>query len=889
MKKLLSYWMVLFTKLGDAASSLCKRILGYWIIRIMGKNRVLIIGTAPAMDVSNVQDIQTTSKASKWAAFPLLKGGQGGFLSRMMFFIKSTFFYIKNHKRRFGLFLMTVLGLAYWLALPRHLFTSPHSLVLLSSNGTLLGARIADDGQWRFPASEKVPEKFEKCILAFEDKRFYKHPGVDVMAIGRAAWGNMHHRRVSGASTISMQVVRLSRDHPKRSILEKISEMILATRLEIRYSKKEIMGLYASNAPFGGNVVGLDAAAWRYYGKSAEKLSWGEMAALSVLPNSPTLVHPGKNHDILKAKRDFVLWKLRKSGDIDSITCLAAQREPLPAKPFPLPDMAPHLLERVYADLQKSNKDEQVVKSTLNFRYQELANKAVANHFNELSGNGVRNAAALIIDVKTGDVLAYTGNTDAKGMPEYATNVDNIIAPRSTGSILKPLLYASLLQDGTILPDMLIPDIPTNLSGYTPKNFNYSYDGAVPASLALSRSLNIPAVRMLQMYGPQSFTSQLTRMGFTTINKPGSYYGLTLILGGAEANLWDLAGVYASMSRTLTHYDKKGMYLASDFRSPNYYKTNSFIENATEPYLKNAPVLSASSIWLSFEAMVKVSRPDEEKYWSNFEGSGKIAWKTGTSFGNRDAWAVGCTPDYVVAVWAGNSSGEGRPGLTGITSAAPILFDIFNALPQKSNWFARPDNDLVKVMVCKQSGHLASDICPDKIEQWVPKNGVNSRPCPYHQYVFTDYDHKYMVQSDCECISNMLKTPWFVLPPAEEVYYKIRHADYADLPPYRKDCEPVALAGKNNKAMSLVYPQRAARIYLPINLEGKTVSTVFEAVHRDANATVFWHLDDNYLGSTQNGLHQMALAPGPGLHTLTLVDNEGEKVVQKFEIVAGRR
>lgn len=803
---------------------------------------------------------------------------------------RNAFRYIRTHKLYASAFTLLILGILYGFSLPKTLFKSPHSLVMLSSNGTLLGARIADDGQWRFPMEKTVPEKFEKCILAFEDKRFYKHPGVDVLAIGRALRANIkEHRRVSGASTISMQVIRLSRNHPKRNIPEKILEMVLATRLELRYTKKEIMAIYAANAPFGGNVVGLEAASWRYYGKSSSKLSWGEMAALSVLPNSPTLVHPGRNHDILKAKRDFVLWKLKMSGYIDSLTCVAAQREPLPAKPFELPSYAPHLLERMYADLSKSKNGEEVVRSTINLRMQELANKAIANHYPDLSGNGVNNAAALIIDVKTGDVLAYTGNTNAAGS-ENANQVDNIVAPRSTGSILKPLLYASLLQDGTILPDMLIPDIPTNLNGYTPKNFNYDYDGAVPASMALSRSLNIPAVRMLQMYGAQNFTRQLNRLGFTTINKPGNYYGLTLILGGAEVNLWDLAGVYASLSRTLTHYDETGgMYRASDFRPANFYKNKSFRPDAREPDLKNAPVLNASSIWLTFEAMVKVARPDEEKFWNNFAGSYKIAWKTGTSFGNRDAWAVGCTPDYVVAVWAGNSSGEGRPGLTGIGSAAPILFDIFNAMPEKSKWFDRPDNDMATVTVCKQSGELATDICPDKIEQLVPKNGVNSRPCPYHQYVFLDFDQKYQVQSDCECVSNMIKKPWFVLPAAEEAFYKIRHADYAQLPPYRKDCAPVISNGKEKRSFSLVYPQRNTRIYLPVNLDGKIVSTVFEAVHRDIHATIYWHLDDTYLGSTTDGLHQMAIAPAPGNHVLTLLDNNGEKIVQRFEIVKRMR
>lgn len=783
----------------------------------------------------------------------------------------------------------------YWFSLPLHLFSNPCSLLVTASDESLLGARIAPDGQWRFP-QQAVPEKFAKCIVAFEDKRFYNHIGIDPVALSRALFQNIKSgRKISGASTLTMQVIRLYRKNHHRTFFEKAVEMILATRLELSYSKKQILSFYAANAPFGGNVVGLEAASWRYFNKPSQQLSWSESATLAVLPNSPSLVHPGKNRHVLQIKRDRLLLKLWKTKIIDSTDCALARLEQIPPKPFPLPERAPQLTDRaseLWPTISSQKTVIQSYRSTINATLQQNVNHILAQHEQKLNDNGVYNVAVLVADVGTGDVLAYAGNFPRKAygglktreISSKAADVDNVPAPRSTGSILKPLLYASMLDNGELLPTMLVPDVPTYIYNFTPKNYNNSYEGAVPAAQALARSLNIPAVHLLRQYSPVRFVGQLRRLGLTTIQKSGDHYGLSLILGGAEASLWDLAGVYCSMARTLRHYkDYNSRYISSDFRALNLEAAKTIAYESDKHYLHNAPILGAGATWLTFDAMVKVARPDEQKFWYNFKDARKVAWKTGTSFGNRDAWAIGCTPDYVVAVWVGNSNGEGRPGLTGLSSAAPILFDIFNGLPIKNPWFSRPDGDLTKVAVCRQSGYPASSLCPDTDEQLVSAKGTSCRPCPYHKMIHLDRSGKYRVHSDCESVANMQHTVWFILPPIMSKYYRNHHPDYAELPSYRKDC--LAWLQLNRHQMNLIYPGLSASLFLPVNLAGETQNAVFEAAHSRKTATIYWHLDDCLIGITENGNHQLAVNASPGKHILTLVDDEGEILSRNFEVI----
>lgn len=766
------------------------------------------------------------------------------------------------------------LAIGYYFCLPDKLFVEPYSTVLESREGELLSASIAKDGQWRFPELNEVPDKFAVALVAYEDKRFYSHPGVDMLSMGRAMLQNIREGRiVSGGSTIDMQVIRLHRKETGRTVVEKLIESVLATRLQFRYSKKEILSLYTSHAPFGGNVVGLEAACWRYFGREPKDLSWAEAAMLAVLPNSPALIHPGKNRDKLANKRDKLLAKLKETHLIDSLTYALAITEPIPDEPLPLPRISPHLLLRASAD----GMNQQKVKSTLAAELQQRVEQILDDHYQRLKGNQIHNACALVLDVETGNVLAYVGNVNSG--KAHGSDVDLIAAPRSTGSILKPFLYAAMLDDGKILPKTLLPDIPTVISGFAPKNFTKDYDGAVAADKALIRSLNVPAVYMLKEYRYERFHELLKNSGFRSLTKPPDHYGLSLILGGAEGTVWEITGMYASMARTLNHYVNypgKNRYDKDDFHAPVYIGQ----VNKKESEIGERSWLSAAAIFQTMDALKEVYRPGEETGWRYFKSSKKIAWKTGTSFGFRDGWAVGVTPKYAVGVWVGNADGEGRPGLTGTETAAPIMFDIFSQLDGQT-WFSKPLPEMIEVAICAKSGQLFGEFCDQREMVLINKAGQVSGLCAFHKNIHLSANKKFRVHSECESLSHVVTQGWFVLPPVQEYYFKAKNITYKTLPPFREDCQPLhAMAN-----MDLVYPKPDARIFIPRDLDGKPGNVVFELAHRSANATVYWHVDDEFIEATKK-IHHLELNPAPGKHVLTLVDETGETIQRRFEILS---
>lgn len=757
-------------------------------------------------------------------------------------------------------------------SLPRPLFKDPTCTLLQDRNGNLLGVRIASDYQWRFPQDEIVSDKLKKCILAFEDNYFYYHNGVNPASMARALYQDIKKRRVvSGGSTLTMQVIRLSRKGKSRTVFEKFIEAFQAMRLELTYSKAEILNLYMKHAPYGGNIVGVQAASWRYFGKSPSQLTWAEAATLAVLPNSPSLIFPGKNQKKLLEKRNRLLSKLQIMHYVSHEEFMLAVSEPLPDKWFPIPSEAPHLLDRAIKDGKKSSN----IKTTLDLHLQELCNSVVERYSERYAQHKIFNAAVLVLEVETGNVLAYVGNTNDYSHPEYGCQVDVIGAPRSTGSILKPFLYASMLNDGQILPNTLVPDIPIQLGSFIPENYNYTYDGAVPAKKALSRSLNVPCVKMLQSYGISRFNFMLKKMGITTLSKPPDHYGLSIILGGSEADLWDLAGIYASMARTLNHYNQfNNSYFSNDFHPANYL----YEKEITKGSESNSNFLTAAPIWYTFEAMNEVSRPDEDAEWQQFSGA-KIAWKTGTSFGSRDAWAIGCNPQYVVAVWVGNADGVGRPGMTGVAYAAPIMFEVFKSL-RPSGWFATPYQDMVMADVCEQSGYKVSQYCEHSQKVWIQKSGTKSLPCPYHQLVLLDATGTYRVNSQCESVNNMQLQKWFVLPPVMEFYYKSRNPFYKTLPPYRDDCKSDLT---QERSFEMIYPKSGAKVYIPVDIDGKREKVVFKAAHNQQNIAVYWYLDDHFMGITKD-FHNMGLSPSVGIHNLVLVDKNGQSLRVEFEV-----
>jgi penicillin-binding protein 1C len=739
---------------------------------------------------------------------------------------------------------VVILLVLFWLSLPSPLFDDPYATAVYDRHGRLLGARIASDGQWRFPTLDSIPDKFATCLLQFEDRHFYQHPGFNPVSLGRAMWQNIKARKiVSGGSTLTMQTIRLARKGKPRTVGEKLVEMWLAFRLEVSYSKQSILRMYASHAPFGGNTVGLGAASWRYFGRPPEELSWAEAAVLAVLPNAPSAIHPGRNRDELLQKRNRLLKRLKDKDIIDEVTCDLACEEPLPLNPLPLPNLAPHLVSKVI----RENPGQQYI-SSVDASLQEKVMEAGKRYQQMLAANRIFNGAILVIDLNSNEILAYIGNTADDKVPAHSPDVDIIMARRSSGSILKPFLYAAMMDAGELLPGMLVPDVPLYYSGFSPKNFSKTYDGAVPAKFALSRSLNIPAVYLLKEYGVQPFYDLLKKLGMSTLNKSASHYGLSLILGGAEVTLWDVSMMYAGMGRVL----KIG--------TPSLF-------------------YSAGAAWLTLDALRDVNRPEEEEGWQAFASSREIAWKTGTSFGFRDAWSVGMTIDYLVGVWVGNADGEGRPGLTGVSAAAPLMFEVFRMLPVSSHWFSMPYEDLEKTEVCRQSGHRPSMYCPDRDSMYISLKGMKSMPCPYHHLLQLDETGWYRVNADCYPASQITQVPWFILPPAMGAYYKFRDPFYKPLPPLMDGCDE-----DSRKPMQFIYPSGDKKLMIPAGQDGLPGEVVFEAAHQVPSTIIYWHLNEEYLGFTRD-IHKMSLSPLPGEHYVILIDENGERVVTKIEVL----
>ncbi len=772
---------------------------------------------------------------------------------------------IKKH--RITLSMMLIVFLVWLFCLPKTLFEDPTSTVVTSSDNVLIGARIAEDGQWRFPQIDSVPNRFKQSVLLFEDEYFYRHPGFNPISIFNAIKHNLTKNTRRGGSTITQQVVRLSRKNTSRTYFEKCIELFMATRLEFKHSKDDILKLYATHTPYGGNVVGLETASWRYFGIPAHELSWGQSAALAVLPNAPSLIFPGRNEQTLLQKRNRLLKKLWDKNHIDQTTYELAIAEPLPQKPLALPNSAPHLTERV-----KKEHPGKRIKTSIDRHLQYQNNILAERHFQRLKSNEIQNLSILVLDIESRKVLSYIGN--APSTTADGNQVDIITKKRSTGSTLKPFLFASLLNEGQLLPNSLVKDIPTVINGYNPKNFNKKYAGAVPASRALSRSLNVPAVRLLRKFGLQKFYNKLHNMNLK-LDKPAGHYGLALILGGAESSLWDITKTYASAASTLNYYiSNSSTYRANEFVDPTYLFED---EKDFGPQQFEPSILNAGAIYHTFKSLQEVNRPEGNENWQFFDSSQRIAWKTGTSFGFKDAWAVGVTPKYAIGVWAGNADGEGRPGLTGITAAAPLLFDVLDILPQ-SGWFQEPLDDLVEFEICKESGFRASTFCDVTQKEFLPLKGTRSKQCPYHHQIFLDGKGEFRVNSDCYPLENMVQKNWFSLPTVVEYYYANSSPNYKVMPPFLEGCFT-----EESQLMEFIFPKKNEEILIPKDLGKNTQEVLFKLAHQQSESTVHWYLDETYVGSTTQ-FHELILDAKLGDYLLTAVDDEGNRIQQKLNV-----
>ncbi len=766
----------------------------------------------------------------------------------------------------------------WYFCLPDPLFNTPLATEILSAEGELLSAKIADDGQWRMPAADSISPKLLTAVVNYEDRSFYRHWGISIAGVVRALRDNWRAGEVvSGGSTITMQVARMARGNQARTLVQKMLEGAWATRLELRYDKARILEFWLANAPFGGNVVGVEAATRRYYGRSPAELSWAEAATLAVLPNSPALIHPGRARDALREKRDRLLDDLVTAGALSAAAAHLAKLEPLPEAPHPLPRKAVHLLERLR---QENGADR--YQTSIEYGLQETVMRLVTQHQRLQAGNQVHNVAAMVTEVASGSVVAYAGNVPDLA-PAFAPDVDLITAPRSPGSLLKPVLFALALENGVLGPKELLADVPTNFNDFQPANFYRDYDGAVPADEALARSLNIPFVFLLRKYGVPSFHAALRQYGFRQLTQPPDHYGLSLILGGGEITMEEINGWFLGLARQQRYYyQRQGWYQPADFAGPTLLQHQR--RAPLEELSRNPGPIGAGAGYLTLETLTALSRPDETGTSHRFQSHRKIAWKTGTSFGFRDAWAVGCTPDYVVSVWTGNADGEGRAGLVGVKAAAPLLFQIFRTLENRPSdaptWFEPPYDDLLAVRSCKLSGLLAGPDCPADTS-WQTTNAERNAACPYHQRVFTNPTRTYQIRQDCG-EGELTAVNWFTLPPRQAHFYQRRHPDYVRLPPFHPDCQARNNQGEDHP-LQLIFPYERGVLSPVKNWEGQEEPFFFELAHQRKNATVYWHLDDEYLTAT-TAFHSVSLSIPSGKHRLTVVDDQGFRLEHSFEV-----
>lgn len=767
-----------------------------------------------------------------------------------------------------------ILGIAALLVacavmVPSPLFRKPLSAVAMAADGSLLSASIAADGQWRFAQADSVPHKFATCIIAFEDKHFRHHLGIDPLALARAARNDLRRGRAAeGGSTITMQLARMARGNQARNLWQKFMEALWAVGIEMTHSKDEILALYASNAPMGGNVVGLEAASWRYFGRRPADLSWAESALLAVLPNAPARIHVARNRVALKAKRDRLLRRIADCGSIDEPTLRLAIAEPLPDVPYPIENRAPQLLARL------TRNGGRTCVTTIDARVQRLAQGLADSYAARYTAGRVNDIGVLVAETRTGRVLAYVGNAS---WPSDTWMVDMVAAERSSGSTLKPFLYASMLSAGELTPKMLWADTPLDINGFTPQNYSHSFSGAVAADIALTKSLNVPLVRMLSAHNTGRFLADLKQLGFTTLRFSEEHYGASLILGGAEVSLWDLCGAYASLARRLMAYGGEGSHMSGDVADwVRPLRVSSDVSPRIVARQPSATPLSPSAIWHTFEAMSRLSRPEEEADWQMFSSMKRVAWKTGTSYGGRDAWAVGVTPGHVVGVWVGNATGEGRAGLTGVGFAAPVMFDVFSLLPS-SGWFAEPLDDEDAMAVCRHSGMRASAACAEVDTVRLPRRCAVTPQCRFCRVAHLSADRLWQVNSSCACVDDMIAERRFVLPPAMEFYYRQCHADYEPLPPFSPACD-----ADGARRLAIVYPQAGQEVVRTRSFDGRLQGFVCQAAAAEG-AALFWHLDGDYVGQSRAD-GKMTVSPASGRHTLTVVDEAGQSASVTFYV-----
>ena len=737
--------------------------------------------------------------------------------------------------------------------LDRHVFPlpddrlhRPSATFVYSRDENLLGAYISSDYYWRRPVALKdIAPLLQKSVLACEDRWFYYHPGVNVISLISAAIDDIKAGRiVRGGSTITMQVARMMEPR-RRTVMTKTIEILRSFQLELHYSKKELLEIYFNMAPYGGNIEGVGTASHFYFGKRPLELSASQAALLTSVPNSPNALRPDINAGSGIKARDRVLGVMRRRGIISEAMYREALDEEIISCKIAPSRIAPHFAR----DLAISNKGKSEIISTLDSRIQNISRGVAAKYKDDLSSRGISNAAIVVLENSTGEVMAMVGSLDFDDSAHQG-QVNGATAPRSPGSALKPFLYAMALDGGLISPNTMLEDLPVYFAGYSPENYDRKFRGAVSAADALRLSLNVPAVSLLSQVGQPDLYRLLRTGGLSTLFRKDYEYGLPIVLGSCEVRLIDLVTLYSAFSRG-------GRYIPHR-------------AELSRPAGKTEQIFSRGSSYIISEILSEVRRPDFPSSWEYSPNIPRVAWKTGTSYGRRDAWSIGYNSEYTVGVWVGNFRGEPSSYLVGADAAAPMLFEIFNAIsPGNAAWFDPPSSVSTR-LVCNVSGAPAGEYCPSTVEELHIPGISPMRPCGIHRGVLADSLSGIRLCRFCSEGKHPVTRVYECWPPKMATWLVKAGRVITPIPEHNPDCtgayagdRPVIVSPVND----VVY---VIRKHVPLEEQEITLEASVAAGARN----IFWFVDGDLCGRVKPG-ERLFYLPRAGLHKVICSDDEG--------------
>ncbi len=716
-----------------------------------------------------------------------------------------------------------------------------YSTVITDNKGEVINAFLTRDEKWRMKTElNEISPLLRKTIVAKEDKYFYAHPGVNPLAIGRAFFKNLiRMKRTSGASTISMQVAR-AMEPRKRNIWNKAIDAFRALQLELKYSKDEILQLYLNLVPYGGNIEGVKSASQLYFRKNPDHLSLAEITALSIIPNRPSSLVIGKNNDRIIEERNKWLRQFAKEKIFTEKEIEDALAEPLTATRGTVPHYIPHLA-------YKLKKQRTSLQTTIDLNMQLKTEKLVEDYVRVQRLRNIKNAAVIIINNNTHQVITYAGSSSFLDTTDGG-QVDGITAIRQPGSTLKPLLYGMCFDEGLLTPKTIVNDVPVNYEGYAPENYDEKFNGYVSVEYALEHSLNIPAVKSLQQLGYEKLVQKLALCNFRQVQKDRNKLGLSLILGGCGTTLEELTGLFSSFAND-------GVYVP-----PSYTPADSA--------QKKIRLISPAACYMLNEILSKINRPDFPINWQATEHMPKIAWKTGTSYGRKDAWSIGYNKSYTVGVWAGNFSGAGVPDLSGANIATPLLFKIFNTIDYDSDeeWFTRPE-DCDARQVCSETGLVPAENCTSIVLDYFIPLVSSSKVCSNRQEIMISADGRISYCKSCAPVSGYKKKWYRVVEPEMQAYFSENGVAYEKIPPHNPECE---LIFKGN-GPQITSPSNGTEYLIsrknpePLQLVCKTANDV---------SKVYWYINDKFYKASPAREKQF-FVPQEGPVKISCTDDKG--------------